>query len=78
MANTGLRLVHDSRGPCRPNARLDYDYFLSVVATSLGPCFWTSRSTPEALLGTALVLAGAYLASRGDRAQPMDRTRARG
>ncbi len=42
-------------------------YFLPVVAVLLGAVFLNESIHPEALLGTALVLAGAYLASRATR-----------
>jgi len=39
-------------------------YFIPVVAIALGVVFLDERVAPAALLGTALVLAGAWLASR--------------
>jgi drug/metabolite transporter (DMT)-like permease len=39
-------------------------YFIPVVAIALGVVFLGERVAPAALLGTALVLAGAWLASR--------------
>jgi drug/metabolite transporter (DMT)-like permease len=39
-------------------------YFIPVVAIALGVVFLGERAAPAALLGTALVLAGAWLASR--------------
>ena len=48
-------------GPTRSSVAA---YFLPVVAVLLGAIFLDESIHPEALLGTALVLAGAYLASR--------------
>jgi drug/metabolite transporter (DMT)-like permease len=39
-------------------------YFIPVVAIALGVVFLGERATPVALLGTTLVLAGAWLTSR--------------
>ena len=39
-------------------------YFIPVVAIALGVVFLGEHAAPEALLGTALVLAGAWLTSR--------------
>ncbi len=53
-------------------------YFLPIVAIALGALLLDESIHPAALVGTALVLAGAYLASRGEssRGWPPDEARA--
>lgn len=51
-------------GPTRSSVAA---YFLPVVAVLLGAIVLDESIHPEALLGTVLVLMGAYLASRGRR-----------
>jgi drug/metabolite transporter (DMT)-like permease len=51
-------------GPARAAISI---YFIPVVAVALGAIFLGERAHPAALLGTAMVLGGAYLTSRPAR-----------
>ena len=53
-------------------------YFIPIVAIALGVLFRDESIEMTALLGIALVLVGAFLTSRIDRAQVRAMTRARG
>ena len=57
-------------GPARAAISI---YFVPVVAVALGAVFLEERAHPAALLGTAMVLGGAYLTSRPAGPVPGDR-----